>query len=382
MKTLRSGASIIWTIVWKDLREFSRDRLWIVITPLSLAMVIGAFWLLPARVDETVPVGLYPPRLAKALKSLDAHGQDQSGGFEIVPFRKRDRLMAAVAGKGRQTGERRVSIGIAFPEDFEAATREGRRVAVNVYVDPAVPGRLRRAVSGQIREVAYALQALERGKKPEDALPVVLPDESTVVLGEDRAGAQVPLRDKLRPMMAVVILMMEALALAGLVAVEISQRTVTALLVTPARTAHLLAAKGITGAVLGMGQGLVFLLATRSFGSSPLFVTVLLLVGAVMMSAVGMIAGAAGRDFMSTLFAGFALIVPLMIPAFAVLLPGSPSLWVKAMPSYGIIRAMVECVAYGRPWSEMGTHLSLALAWCVALLGAALYLLKKKVEAL
>ena len=131
-----------------------------------------------------------------------------------------------------------------------------------------------------------------------------------------------------------------------------------------------------------MSQGLFFLLATWSLGGNWLLVSALLFLGAIMMSAVGMISGAAGRDFMGTLFYGLALIVPLMIPAFAVLFPGSASLWVRVLPSHGLIAGMIGVVGYGRGWSDVASHVGTTLAWDVVLFGAALLILKRKVETL
>ena len=84
-------------------------------------------------------------------------------------------------------------------------------------IDPLIGRRpeIRRTVSSGIREIAYALRAALAGRSPAQALPITLPDEQTIVVGEDRLGKQVPLRDKLRPLMALLMLMMEALALAG-----------------------------------------------------------------------------------------------------------------------------------------------------------------------
>lgn len=378
-----SRASIIRAIVLKDLREFSRDRLWVIVAPLTLAMVIVVFWALPDTVDETITVGLYPPVLAKTaalLGALGTQGATRTQGVEILAFDTEEGLRAAVSGELEDEEAEKLLIGIAFPDDFVSAVRTGKKTTVSVYVDAAVPEEMRGAVSSAIREVAYGLRALATGKNPAQALPVTIPDLRTIVLGEDRAGDQVPMREKMRPMMAIMILMIEAMALAGLVAVEIQHRTVTALLVTPARTGDVLAAKGLTGTILGVSQALIFLLATKSFGGNWLLVTVLMLLGAVMMSAVGMIAGASGGDFMSTLFSSMILIIPLMIPGFAVLFPGSASLWVKALPSYGLIEAMIGSVGYGRGWGELAPHVGMTLAWDVVLFGAALLILKRKVE--
>jgi ABC-2 type transport system permease protein len=382
MSNLASRASIIWAIVRKDLREFSRDRVWIVLTPTTIVFVILAFWLAPNKVNETITVGVFPPGLAGALESLGEGDEDEVRGVEFVTFESEELLAAAVAGEVEGDDTEDVSIGVAFPEDFVPAILAGERLTVSVYLDGAVPGWITEAISSEVREIVYGMRAAAAGIDPSDALPVTMPDEKTMILGEDRAGIQVPLREKIRPLMAILILMVEAIALAGLVAIEIERRTVTALLVTPARTSDVLAAKAATGTILAVSQVLVFLLASRSFGEDWLLVTVLMLIGSVMMSAVGMIAGAAGRDFMSTLFYGMAMITPLLIPALAGLFPGSAPLWIKVLPSHGLIEAMVGVIGYGRSWSDVAPHIGTSLLWCVLLFVTALVILRRKVEAL
>lgn len=382
MSAQPSRAWIIAAIVGKDLREFSRDRVWVLVTPLALLFIIAAFWLSPERVDETIRVGLYPSSFATTMRLLNAGERDSDEhALEIVSFDSEAALAAAVAGEAADEDEK-VPVGIAFPEDFLTAVGTGKPTTVSVYVDGSVPPSLRRAVSSGIRELAFALQAALSGKHPARALPVALPDEQTIVLGEDRVGDQVPLRDKMRPMLALVLLIMEALALAGLVAVEIERRTVTAVLVTPARAADVLVAKGITGAILGMGQTLVFLLATRSFGDQWLLVVTLVLLGAAMMSAIGMIAGATGKDFMSTLFTGVLFVVPLVIPAVAVIIPGASAWWVQAIPSYGITESMVGVLGYGRGWSDVAAHLAITAGWVVVLLAIGVVVLERRVASL
>jgi ABC-2 type transport system permease protein len=303
-------------------------------------------------------------------------------GFVVRRFKDEAELAAAVSEGRRSQNERSVSIGLAFPENFVNAVLMGERTVVTVYVDAAVPGAISNAMSSAIREAVYGMRAVATGSSPDEALPVTMPEERRIILGEDRSGNQVPLREKMRPLLAVMVLMIEALALAGLIALEIEHRTVTALLVTPARTSDVLLAKGITGTVLGFCQGLLFLAVTRSLNEEWIVVVLLMFLGAVMMSAVGMISGSAGRDFMSTLFLGMAFILPLMIPAIAAVFPGSATIWVRVLPSYGLIEAMVGILGYGRGLRDVLTHVGSVLAWDILLFGAAFFILKRRVEAL
>jgi len=390
MKPGISHTAAIKAIVHKDLREFARDRLWIMLTPLSLVFLVVTFWFLPDSVDETITVGVCPPELASMLtlletgENLQTTGLD-SRGLDIVTFADEEQLAAAVAGTGAGGGVPAVAIGLAFPTNFPlalaTASVSGQPVTVLVFVDAAVPQVLARAVTSQIRELAFGLQAAAAGRNPLELLPVTLPDVQQMILGEDRIGDQVPIRAKMMPMLAILILIIEAVALAGLVAVEIEQRTVTAILVTPATSGDFLLAKSVTGAILALSQGVLFLLATGSFGGNWLLVLLLMLLGAVMMSAVGMIAGAAGNDFMTTLFCSLLLSVPLMIPAFSLLIPGSAATWVKFLPSFNLLQGMVDVVGYGHGWRACAPHLGLTLIWDLFLFSTALFILRRKLEA-
>ena len=100
-------------------------------------------------------------------------------------------------------------------------------VTVTVYSDANVPEEIQGAMTSFVREAAYQLAGQE--------LPVTMSDEESIVLGEDRAGDQVTLQDKLRPMLIFMMLLMETFSMSSLVSTEVLQRTVTAVLVTPAK---------------------------------------------------------------------------------------------------------------------------------------------------
>lgn len=373
-----SNAGIVAAIMRKDLRAFSRDRLWLILTIAGLVFFIAFFWLLPSSTDETIDIGVYPADLGDALVVLGASEEQEGQGLNVVPFASVDELRAVVAGERAGEGaDEDLAIGIAFPDDFAARLARGERVVVTLFVQGGVPVEVRDAMQSAVREIAYLAAAAATGGDPMGVIPV---SQSTVVLGPDRAGDQVSLQERMRPMLAFFVLMMESLSLASLIAVEIQQGTATALLVTPARASHILAAKAVLGSLLAFAQAMLLLALTGSFCAGWGILVVAALLGAIIATGTAMISGSAGRDFIGTLFYGMALLIPLAIPAITVLLPGSPALWVRALPTYGVIEAFVGVTAYGESWGELWPALTMAAGWCVAILAGGLFVLQRKVR--
>ena len=365
-----SRPAIIWAIVRKDLLEFSRERFFVVITVIGILFYGAAFWLLPSSVDESFSVGIRQTGMDEIFAA--AMG-DQSAGIEFVQFDSIEALEAAL-GMGDAEPDEPLAIGLAFPDDFLQRVAAGQPSTVRVYVDANVPAELRGAMASFVREIAYALAG--------NPLPVAEPDREVIVLGEDRVGDQVPFREKIRPLFAVLALVIETFALSSLIAAEIQARTVTAVLVSPSRVSDFLAAKGILGTGMAFAQAVLLLLIIGSFANQPLILLCALLLGAVLVTGFGLIAGSAGKDFIETLFYGMAFMIPLMVPAIAVLFPGTSAAWVRVLPSYGLVQAVVQASAYNAGWPEVLPHLGTLLAWCLAAFAVGWFVLKRKVETL
>ena len=130
-----------------------------------------------------------------------------------------------------------------------------------------------------------------------------------------------PLKDKMRPLLAIFLLMMEMMSLASLIAQEIRSKTVTAVLVTPTRTSDFLAAKTLLGTALAFTEVVLMMVAIKSFGSEPLVLLTALLLASFLVTGLALLAGSTGRDFIEILLLSVLLIVPMMIPAGAALFP-------------------------------------------------------------
>jgi ABC-2 type transport system permease protein len=362
-----SRAALVTAIVRKDLIEFSRDRLWVTLTGVALAMFVVLFWLMPTRVEEAIRVGITPAALAGTLQQLA--GAEAEVGLAVIAFDDEASLRAAVAGEA--AGLPSVQVGLALPDALVLRIATRQESNVRVYVDAAVPREVRGAMTSAVRELAFMLTGAP--------LPITLPAGDVIVLGEDRAGDQLPLRERLRPMLVFFVLITESLALASLIASEVGSRTVSAIVVTPARVADLLTAKGVTGTVLAFSQALLLLALTRSFVGNVPGLLLAVLLGAVLVAGIALLTGSAGRDFMGTLFLGVLFLIPLMIPSIALLFPGSASPWVQALPSYGVLQALVGAASYGRGLGDLLPYLAHAALWAVVVFSLGWWALARKV---
>ncbi len=414
MKKTVSNRGLLLAILKKDIRVYSRNMIYLFLTVLSLTFFVAIFWLVPDTVDEDITFAISPPLdelLSEGRETLQAQGVPpqlleefdeidaafEEEGLALVEFEDEVQLKKAVSGElevyrtdqGQfithdpgsdqkapdNTTRVNLDIGMSFPLSFFSDAVLGEKPVVTVYADAAVPEEIRGAMQGFIREMAYQLAGHE--------LPVELPAEEMIILGQDRMGDQISMRDRMRPLIAFFILMMETFALASLISNEILQRTVTALMVTPMRAWHFLLAKTIFGTILAMGQAVIVLAFVGAFTAAnwPLLLVIVLL-GSLLFTAVAMLVGSAGKDFIGQLMFSFLFLIPLMIPSFAVLFPGSVAAWVRMLPSYPIVRLLFDVTIHEALWSDSVEYLAYAGLWTLVLYGVGLFVLKRKVNAL
>ncbi len=409
-----SNFRLLMSVLKKDVQIYSRNMLYLFLTVLSLVVFVAVFWLVPDTVEEEFSFAIspslntlfseskevliekgFPEEVVGQLDEFEAAFEEE--GLVLVEIESEEQLKQVIKGEldvykteegrfilidpdsddERPEGASKINLdtGIAFPATFLSDAVLGEKPKVIVYADARVPEEIRGAMQGFIREMAYQLAGYE--------LPVEFPDEELVILGEDRLGDQVSMRARMRPMIAFFIMMMETFALASLVSNEVLQRTVTALLVTPLKVWHFLLAKTIFGTALAMIQAVIILAFVGAFSATnwPLLLVIVLL-GSFLFTAVAMLVGAAGRDFIGQLMFSMLFIIPLMIPSFAVLFPGSVAAWVSMLPSYPIVRMLYDVTIYGTLWEDNVFYMLYALSWVVLLYGFSLIVLKRKVTRL
>ncbi len=354
---------IVGAIIRKDLRAFGRDRFFVFMTIIGLVAYTVVFYLLPSSVDETVALGI-SGREAIGPVLADLGG---APGLEVIEFDTRDALAAALQEDGGPVA------GLSFPDGFAEDLAAGRPTTVEVLLPAGIPAEFAQFAEGMVDQIAIAVSG---------EIPAASPLTRTIVLGADRVGDQVSLQEQLRPLLVVFILMIETLALATLVATEVHGRTVIAILASPATIVDFLVAKGVFGTMLAFAEAGLLLAVIGGLSIDPALLLLIVLLGAILVTGLAMIAGSFGKDFLNVLLISMALMIPLMIPAFGVLFPGSPGLWVKLLPSFGLVDAIVSVTVDGAGWSGAAPNLAMLAAWCGLLFGAGMLILRKKVVSL
>lgn len=345
---------IIGTLVAKDLSLFFRKRLIMALTALGLVFYLVIYFVMPSSVNENLEIGLYAPVIPPVFEQV------QEEGLEIEMAESEEALKEAVT-------EGQYIAGVVLPADIMEKFQSGQKPKVILYFTPDAPQEIKDAVEVLIRELAY----LQTGQ-------TLAIDVSEEILGPDMIGMQIPPRDRLRPLLAIFIIMMEMLGLANLISEEVERRTAHALLVTPMTVIDLFVAKGITGVGLAFVQAVLFMSIVGGMGGQPLIILVALLLGAVLVTGVGFIIAAVSKDFMSVLGWGVLSFIILLIPSFSVIAPGVITGWIKIFPSYYLVDTVHRAANFSSGWGDVGINLLILLGFSLAILWIGITVLRRK----
>lgn len=345
---------IIGTLVAKDLSLFFRKRLIMALTALGLVFYLVIYFVMPSSVNENLEIGLYAPVIPPVFEQV------QEEGLEIEMAESEEALKEAVT-------EGQYVAGVVLPADIMERFASGQKPKIILYFTPDAPQEIKDAVEVLIRELAY----IQTGQP----LAVEMSEE---ILGPDMMGVQIPPRDRLRPLLAIFIIMMEMLGLANLISEEVERRTAHALLVTPMTVIDLFVAKGITGVGLAFVQAVLFMSIVGGMGGQPLIILVALLLGAVLVTGVGFIIAAVSKDFMSVLGWGVLSFIILLIPSFSVIAPGVITGWIKIFPSYYLVDTVHRAANFSSGWGDVGINLLILLGFSLAILWIGITVLRRK----
>jgi len=347
---------IIRTLVRKDLTLFFRNRFFAFISILALVAYAVIYFLMPNIVDETLELAIH----AETVPPIFTLAEGQ--GIITEPFDSEEEVKEAV-----ENGD--YIAGIVLPDDFIANLSAGRETRLYLYFASDTPTDLRDSVTTLLRELSY----LQSGERP---TVVIMPQ----ILGTDMAGQQIPTRDRMLPLFAVMVILMETLGLASLITEEVEGGTARALLATPMTIGGFFSAKAITGITLAFVQALILLAITGGLGREQLLIVTTLLLAAFMVTGLGFLIAARGRDLMSVMAYGMPAIIVLSVPSFGVLFPGAAAGWVKVIPSYYLVDIVNQTVNYSAGWADAWQSLLILLGFDIVIVALGIITLRRRLR--
>lgn len=244
--------------------------------------------------------------------------------------------------------------GLVLPAGFDAAVATGTRLELEFYVSGA-------SLASNRLVLAITTIDLVRGTSSSDP-PV------TVVVTPVGDQDYVPVGDRLLPTMVFYAVMLAALFLpAASLVDERERRTLDAVLVTPARMADVLVGKGTFAVLLAVIMGLATLALNNAFAGQVAAMTLILLVGSVMMTLVGLALGLWARDVttMYTAIKGGGILI--FLPVIFVLFPGLPQWIPRLVPTYYFLQPIYDIAVRGDTFVDVVPELLIAIVFCLAL---------------
>lgn len=200
-----------------------------------------------------------------------------------------------------------------------------------------------------------------------------------VLLGEE---ANIPWDVRLFPLVVIITMFLGGMMVPATSLVEEKlHRTYRALLITPASLADILTAKGLTGVILAVFEGMLILYINSAFGTQPAVLVTVLTIGSIFATAVGIIMGVLVKDI-STLFTVVkSLGIFLYAPAFIFMFPEVPQWIAKIFPTYYMLNPIIELTMNNASWADIATDVYILIGLTIALMGVAGFLARRVLDA-
>lgn len=345
---------IIGTLITKDLTLFFRKKLIVYLTLLGLFFYLTIYFVMPGSVDESLKLGLFSPVPLSVFSQIDEEG------VKIFPMESEQALRDAVL-------EGDYLAGVAVPKDIQEKMELHQDLEIILYFSPDAPDEIKEAVEVLVRELMY----MQTGQ------PLYF-EVSEQVLGYDMRMAPIPARNRLRPLLAIFIIMMEILGLSNLISEEIERKTVYALLASPASVTDIFFAKSIFGIGLAFIQAVLLMGIVGGLARQPLIILLSLLLGAALATGISFLVSAKAKDFMSVLSWSFPILIILIIPSFTVFFPGRVTNWIKVIPSYYLVDTVHRAANFGSGWADLWPNLLILFGCSAFIFWAGIFVLKRR----
>ena len=259
------------------------------------------------------------------------------------------------------------SLGLILPPDFDRAVTEATETDLTIYIWGEGRSEHFEILVINIDNIILELSGVEA--------PVNI---ETIPLG---SGTGIPWNERLLPFIVLYTIILAAVILPAMAVVtEKEKKTITALVASPATLGEIFFSKGVVGAVLSLFMGVVVLLINQAFGVQPWLLVLVLGLGAVMASIIGLIAGAFLKDVTSLFALSKIAGILLSGPGLVYMFPQIPQWIGRIFPTYYMIEPIVELVHRGGGWNDIVVNVFIMAGLIVFLSIILSVVLRKRAE--
>ncbi len=361
----------VWVILKKDAKQFVRNPLGLTVMLAGIIGYVAIYWMLPGeRKEQPFYIGISHQGMNQVVE--EARERNQERNVVWVEFDSVEALRDAVADP--KDDAPRLVAGVHFPADFLNSVTAKRDTTVSVYTDGAGSPALVNFLRAEFRELAFRAAG--------EPIPVSMPELSDLMVGTEQARSLAPVGHLVRPSLATLLLLFEILLIALLTSAEARSGVASAILATPVRLGHLVLAKASFGIALAFAQVVLLFLLIGALGENTLLILGTLFLGATLAGGCGFFAGSRGRDLLGAVGWSLVFLLPMAVPAIASLLPGSSTLWIRAIPTWPLVEILTRVTLEAASPGDVAFLLVLLAAWAVLFFAVGFGAFRRMVTAL
>jgi ABC-2 type transport system permease protein len=347
-KRLREDARVIWAIAAKDIADALKNKT--TLTAMLVVLFMIAFYrFMPALTggDELTNVLVFDAGESSLVAALE-----NSPLLDVYTGYASPAQMARYLANGDVP-----ELGLVIPADYDRALASGRQPVLDGYVQHWVDD-----------EEAQALKSLVEGEAAGwPGGPVRIDLEGHVVY-TDKGSTGPAFTAAMSLIFATVLLGITTIP--HLMIEEKKAKTMDALLVSPAGSAHVVMGKGLAGAFYGLAAVTIVLIVNGPLITHWALAVLVGICGVLFAVAVGLFLGSVVENRMQLNIWAWVLILPLLLPVFLSimtdLLPAAAIRIMGWIPTVALSRAIRVSFAERAPLADFAPELALIVG-CAAL---------------
>jgi len=272
-----------------------------------------------------------------------------------------------VSGMKQAVESGAVDMGIVLPAGFDDAVVQGEAAEITAYVWGESLAKNRTILSVTLADLIRELAGQE-----------VSVEIETVALGDE---VSTPWSDRLLPFIVLMAVLMGGIMLpATSIISEKQNRTLQAVVVTPTTLADVFVAKALLGITLSLCMGILMLVINQAFGTQPLLLVLVLVLGSIMHAEIGLVLASVLKDtnslFAMLKFFGILLYAPVLIYLF----PQIPQWIGRIFPTYYIVQPIIDISQRGGGWPEISANVFILIGLDIALAGVVMFIARKAMQ--